>query len=310
MVIDLVQLRTFLVVAEEQHLTRAAERIHISPSAASNQLKALERMLDAQLFVRTNRNLELTRTGQLLLQKAKAVLSEATELTSFARELSGKIEGHIAIGSSSDPSTSCVGQIIQALRQKNPLISVELLARSSAGTRQGLKTGELDVGFVVGKALDTSFTYYELSNGLFVVAGPVAWKQQIENADLAALARLPWITSTNSSMGYTAMLKQLFEARGLELNTVASFDSASLGRAMLEAGVGLMLIREQDAKRGLEKGTLAVSPIARAQMSLYMVHVASRRNDPLICAMLDAATEIWPDLRIQPSRAHRADPAV
>jgi len=310
MVIDLVQLRTFLAVAEERHLTHAAERLHVSPSAASNHIKALERTLDAKLFVRTNRNLELTRTGQSLLQKAKSVLSEAAEFASFARELSGKVEGHLVVGSSSDPSTSCVGQIVQALRRKHPLISVELRARSSAGTRQGLKTGEIDVGFLVGKAVDASFNYYELRNGRFLVAGPAAWKHEIEIADLAALASLPWITSTDSSMGYSAMLRQLFDERGLELHTVATFDSASLGRAMLEAGVGLMLIREEDAKRGLEKGTLAISPIAQAEMSMYMVHAASRKNDPVICATLAAATEIWPNLKLHAVPSHRVDPAV
>jgi DNA-binding transcriptional LysR family regulator len=310
MVIDLVQLRTFLAVAEERHLTRAAERLHVSPSAASNHIKALERTLGAQLFVRTNRNLELTRSGQMLLLKARAVLSEAAELSSFARELSGKIEGHLVVGSSSDPAASRVGQIVRALRDTHPLISVELRARSSAGTRQGLKTGELDVGFLVGRAVDASLSYHELGNAVFQVAGPVEWKEQIEDADFAALARLPWLTSVDNSMGHTTMLKQLFEERGLELNAVATYDNASLGRSMLEAGVGLMLIRKEHAKLGLKKGSLAVSPIARAEMSMYMVHAASRKNDPLICAILEAATQVWPNLTLQAVRGHRVGPAV
>ncbi len=118
---------------------------------------------------------------------------------------------------------------------------------------------------------------------------------------LADLRRRTWvtraassantITPTSSSMAYTAMLKQLFEERGLELNTVVRFDNAALGRAMVEAGVGLMLMREEHANQGLEQGVLAVSPIARAQFELFMAHLASRRNDPLIRAFLEAATD-------------------
>ena len=89
MQIDLVQLRTFVAVAEEQHLTRAAERLHISQSAASAHVRAVEDRLDTQLFVRTNRSLELTRAGQLLLAKAKILLNEAAIFISFARELRG-----------------------------------------------------------------------------------------------------------------------------------------------------------------------------------------------------------------------------
>jgi DNA-binding transcriptional LysR family regulator len=99
------------------------------------------------------------------------------------------------------------------------------------------------------------------------------------------------------------MLSQLFDQRGLELNTVARFDNATLARTMLESGVGLTLMRDEQAILGREKGTMAVSPIARAQLQLFMAHLASRRNDPLIVAFLEAATDVWPDLRVTPTHA-------
>lgn len=85
MLIDLVQLRTLVAVAEEQQLT--------SQSAASAHVRAVEEVLDTQLFVRTNRSLELTRPGELMLAKAKIFLNEATVFTSFAREMRGKSKG-------------------------------------------------------------------------------------------------------------------------------------------------------------------------------------------------------------------------
>ena len=103
MLIDLVQLRTFVAVADEQHLTRAAERLHISQSAASAHVRAIEHCLGTQLFVRTNRSLELTRAGQLLALKARALLNEEALFTSFARELRGEIEGQLTIATSSEP---------------------------------------------------------------------------------------------------------------------------------------------------------------------------------------------------------------
>jgi len=267
MQIDLVQLRTFVAVAEEQHLTRAAERLHISQSAASAHVRGVEESLDIQLFVRTNRSLELTRAGQLLLGKAKSLLNDATLFTSFAREIRGKIEGHLVIGSSSEPASSRIGEVVGALRTRHPLISVDLRARPSTGTQQGLKTGEVDIGILLGRPVYAGFTYYELQIVPFRVAGPAAWKEQIESANWAELSSLPWIAPTESSMAYTAMLKQLFDERGLELNTVVRFDNAALGRAMVEAGVGLMLMREEHANQGLEQGVLAVSPIARTNLN-------------------------------------------
>lgn len=297
MLIDLVQLRTFVAVAEEQHLTRAAERLHISQSAASAHVRAVEESLDTQLFVRTNRSLELTRAGQLLMRQAKALLNEAAQFTSFAREIRGKLEGNIVVGASSEPAASRIGEVVSALRAKHPLISVDLRARPSSGTRQALKTGELDIGMLLGRPVDVGFTYYQLATVPFRVAGPAAWKEQIEAADWAQLAGLPWITPSDSSLAYSAMLSQLFGDKGLELNTVVRFDNAALARSMLQAGVGMMLMREDHALQDEREGYLTLSPIAHAEFGLFVAHVASRSKDPLISAFVDAASMAWPDMK-------------
>ncbi|AKQ61531.1 LysR family transcriptional regulator [Bordetella hinzii] len=297
MLIDLVQLRTFVAVADEQHLTRAAERLHISQSAASAHVRAVEDTLGTQLFARTNRNLELTEAGKLLLARAKTLLNEATLFTSFARELNGKVEGKLIVGSTSEPVSSRIGAMIARLRGTHPLIHVDLRARPSSSSREGLHGGELDLGLFLDRPTDPDFTYYQLATIPFRVAGPIAWKAQIEAADWAGLARLPWIAPNENSIAYATMLRQLFDERGLTLNAVAWFDNATLGRAMLEAGVGMMLMREERVRQGVAQGLLAVSPLVETAFPLFLAHLASRRNDPLVDAFLGAAAETWPDMR-------------
>ncbi len=292
MPIDLVQLRTFVAVAEEQHLTRAAERLHVSQSAASAHVRAVEEGLGSQLFVRTNRGLELTRAGQLLLQKAKTLLNEEALFVSFARELRGKMEGHLNVSANSEPGNR-IGEIVAAVRARHPLVTIDLSMRTSAGARQALKSGELDVGVFLGHPGDAAFAFYELMMVKFRVAGPAAWREKIEAANLAELAALAWITPSASSP-YSAMLTQLFGAKGIELNSVIRFENASLGRAALEAGAGMMLLREEHALQGEREGTLAVSPIAHAQFALSIVHLANRAEDPLIKAVIEAASLVWP----------------
>ncbi|GAA4339588.1 LysR family transcriptional regulator [Pigmentiphaga soli] len=250
-----------------------------------------------QLFVRTNRNLELTRAGQLLLARARNLLNEATLFTSFAHELNGKIEGHLVVGSTSEPVSTHIGPVIKALLEAHPLVGVDLRACPSSVAREGLRTGELDIAVMLGHPTISGFAYHELTSIPFRVAGPVAWKERIERADWAELARLPWITPLDSGIAsYATMLQQMFGERGLELNTVARFDNASLGRALLEAGVGLMLMRQSHVERGVEEGRLAASPIAATDFPLHLVHDASRRDDPLIDAFLRAAAQVWPRL--------------
>jgi hypothetical protein len=65
---------------------------------------------------------------------------------------------------------------------------------------------------------------------------------------------------------------------------------------MLEAGVGLMLMREEHVTQGLAHGVLAMSPIASAEFPLFVTHLTSRLNDPLVCTFLAAAAQVWPDM--------------
>lgn len=302
MMIDLVQLRTFVAVAEEQHVTRAAERLHVSQSAASAHVRAIEDSLGMQLFARTNRSLELTRAGQMLLRRAKVLLNDAAEFTSFARDIRGKVEGNLIVGASSDPLSSRIGLVVAGLRAQHPLITVDVCARASAGARQAIRTGEFDIGMLLGRPVDSSFTYYQLTTINFVVAGPAAWKAKIETADWAALAELPWITPSESNLAYAYMMERLFGERGLELNSVVRFDNAALGRALAQAGVGMLLMREEYAMQGVRQGELALSPIARAECPQYIAHLTSRSNDPLIRAFVDAASAAWSDMkRVVPS---------
>lgn len=305
MLIDLDQLRTFVVVAEEQHLTRAAERLHISQSAASAHVRAIEECLGMQLFVRTNRSLVLTRAGQLLANRAKTLLNEEALFKSFARELSGKIEGKLTVGTSSEPGTR-IGEVLAGLRAKHPLVSVDLVARPSTGTRQGLTSGELDAGVLLGRPVDAGLAYYELTTVQYRVAGPVAWKERIDAADWSQLASLPWLTPSGSS-AYATMLAQLFGDRGLELNTVIRFDNAAVGRSALRAGAGMMLLREDHAVQGEQEGYLAVSPIARAEIPLSIAHQTGRTDDPLIQAFLDAARIPWPGMKLVGSQDGRRE---
>jgi DNA-binding transcriptional LysR family regulator len=301
MPVDLVQLRTFVAVAEEQHLTRAAERLFISQSAASAHIRALEERLDNQLFVRTNRSLELTRAGQLLARKARVLLNEEALFASFARELRGKTEGRLVVASSSEIGTG-IGEMLSALRSQHPLVSVELMARASASTHQGLIRGEFDIGVMLGISVDDGLYHYKLTEVPYRVAGPIAWKETIENGDWRDLAALPWLTPSTSS-AHSSMLGRLFGDKGLELNSVIQFDNSWLGRAALQAGAGMMLLREDHAQQGVRDGYLAVSPVAHTTTALTIAHQSGRRDDPLIKAFLGAARMPWPNMALAPLRA-------
>lgn len=297
---DLLHIRTFVTVAEECHLTRAAESLHMSPSTASTHIRALEDRLGTQLFNRKNHQLELTRAGQLLLPRARGLLHQSAEFNAFARELGGKVEGALVVSLLADPANTGIGEILKELRERSPLISIDLRSKHSTAAMQGVKTGEIDIALVTSLPLGADFACYPLRTLRFRIVGPAAWRHRIQTADWNELALLPWVMPNEQGLLASIWLDRQFADRGLAFTTVVRFDNSPLARVLVKAGVGMTLLREEYALQGEREGTLALSPLPTADLSLVAVHLSSRMDDPLVRAFMEAVTSVYPNAVRQP----------
>ncbi|OWT57561.1 LysR family transcriptional regulator [Candidimonas nitroreducens] len=295
--VDLVQLRTFIATAEEQNLTKAAERLHLSLSAASAHIKAVEQNLGVQLFNRINRSLELSPHGEVLLSRAKALLNDASTFSSYARSLSDRVCGRVAVSSIADPADSRIGAIAATVLKQHPLVKMTVHIRHAMGTTEGLKTGELDLGMTLGEAIDPALSYIHLTTFRYRVVGPITWRDRVEDAELASLAMAPWIAFTDKHLAYPKILERLFSGHEFENNVVARTDNHMLARAMAESGIGLTLLPEPRAFDSERAGLLCISRKAIAEYDFFVAYLRNRENDPLIGAVIGAIKKIWPTAR-------------
>ena len=298
--VDLVQLRTFIATAEEQNLTKAAERLHLSLSAASAHIKAVEQNLGIQLFNRVNRSLELSPHGKALLSKAKVLLNDASSFSSYARSLSDQVCGQIAISSIADPADSRIGPITSTILKRHPLVKMNVYIRHAMGTAEGLKTGELDLGMALCQATDPALSYIHLTTFRYRIVGPAAWRDRVEDADLKSLAGEPWVAFTDKHLAYPHILENMFSGLDLEKNVVARTDNHMLARALAESEIGLTLLPERRALDGVQAGLLCISNNAISEYDLFVAYLKNRENDPLIDATIDAIYEVWPDAKPVP----------
>lgn len=147
--IDIRQLRYFVAVAEEEHVGRAAERLHISQSPLSRQIAQLEERLGLTLFERSQQRIRLTRDGQTFLAETRALLTHANRLESLGKRLGRGEEGGLCIGYIENAMHAGVlPNALRVLRVDRPNVHVALYNLSSAEQLEGLRQRSLDIALV------------------------------------------------------------------------------------------------------------------------------------------------------------------
>lgn len=146
---DLRRLRYFVAVAEELHFGRAARRLNVSQPPLSVQVRTLEREIGAPLLIRTQRRVELTEAGRVLLEEARRLLDQAEAAVVHARRAAEGAVGRLAIGFVSTVDYSFLPPLVRRFRQKHPGIALKLLELTGDRQQALLQSGELDLGLSI-----------------------------------------------------------------------------------------------------------------------------------------------------------------
>jgi DNA-binding transcriptional LysR family regulator len=137
-------LRPFVVLAEELHFGRAAQRLHVTQPALSQQVKRLEGQLGIELFARTRASVELTEAGEAILDPARAAVGAAARAEVVAAELAGAESGRLRIGIS--PGTHELAQrVLAELRERRPRLTLDAKQDNSGVLSSDVAAGRLDV---------------------------------------------------------------------------------------------------------------------------------------------------------------------
>jgi DNA-binding transcriptional LysR family regulator len=147
--LDIRQLQYFVTVAEEEHVGRAAERLHISQSPLSRQIAQLEEKLGLTLFERSQQRIRLTRDGRTFLAETQAFLTHAKRLEALAKRLGRGDEGGLCIGYIENAMHAGVLPAgLRTLRATRPTVHVALYSLHSSEQLEGLRQRSLDIALV------------------------------------------------------------------------------------------------------------------------------------------------------------------
>ncbi len=290
---ELYQLRTFVAVAQERSLTRAAERVFTSPPAVSAQIKALEDELGVKLFDRTPRGMALTEAGARLLEEAERTLASAGRMRSAAAQLRGAAQGVVRFGTVSDPIALRLGNVLVALAERHPQITLQLQQGLSSNLLTALQRGELDCAYAM--------TDYEAMDGLQIhrlgvvdlaVAVPRAVAESGLPRTMQELTALPWV-GTPAHCVLRRHLDALFASTGREYQEGMLADTEGSVRSMVASGLGAGIVRLDQALQAERQGELVVWPGWRAHTWICFASPPEAQVSPAVAAVRSAVQEAW-----------------
>lgn len=253
------QLRIFVAVAEQQHVTRGARSLHLAQSAASTAIAHLEAHFATQLFDRVGRNVVLTKAGKLLLTEAAAILSRVDNAERAMLELSGLRRGTLNVQASQTIAGYWLPRHLLAFRRAYPDIDVKLSIANTAQVAVAVREGIADLGFVEGDVDDAKIAAQPIAKDsmVLVVGRDHAWSSR-RQVVAGELATTEWVLREKGS-GTRSVFEAAVRKAGLDpdaLRVIMELPSNDAVRAAVEAGMGATVISASVAASAIEAGLL------------------------------------------------------
>ena len=258
---ELRHLRYFVVVAEELHFRRAAERLHMSQPPLSQQIRALEEEIGVQLFTRNQRRVELTAAGAAFLVRAREILAAVEDAARQARRVQRGEVGRLAVGFVGSAMYSFVPELLQAFREQSPDITLRLQELDTTEQLRQLEDGRLDVGFIRAPRSHPVLTFETLLREPVVAAlpdlHPLAAQMTLTLEDLRGE---PLVLLTRAvAPGLRGALDFAIERLGGEDNIVQEAAEMQTVIGLVAAGVGVSVV--PDSVRALMRRGVSYRPL-------------------------------------------------
>lgn len=286
------QLRTFLTVADEGHLTRAAEKLFTSQPAVSSHIRALEEELGVRLFERTTKGMILTSAGSALQEEARRIVEATRKLKHTAESLRNTVAGELVFGLNNRPEILRLVPILRTLTTAHPDLRFEMLNGSSGVILQGLDEGNISVGFFEGTCNNQKIAFHPLTNVELCLVAPAAWQDELLSPDWKLLEQRPWIF-VSPMCSYFRTIEHICREQGLQIQPRFRANEDLTAVHLVADGLGITISSRAQIAMYPEPEKLFVLPHFRASVQLCLGYLASRAEDPAIRAVREAVLRVW-----------------
>ncbi|MBX6356694.1 MAG: LysR family transcriptional regulator [Micromonosporaceae bacterium] len=278
---ELRQLEYFVAVAEEANFTRAAERVRISQSGVSAQIRQLERELGATLIDRSTRTARLTAAGRAALDHARAALAAAGAVRQAVGEVTGLLRGRITVGMVTGCTVTPLFEALAAFHRAHPGVEVTLVEENSDRMVEGVRTGALDLALIgVAEATPVGLNALTIvSERLVALVPPDHPLAGRPSVTLAEVGEHPVICMPEGT-GIRAVFDRCCAARRVQPVIAVQASAADSIVDLAARGLGVAILTESMAQQYRER--LRVLGISDADIPALLALVWSATPGPAL----------------------------
>ncbi|MFN8598076.1 MAG: LysR family transcriptional regulator [Anaerolineae bacterium] len=255
--VQLSELRVFVIAAEELNFSRTAERLHLSQSAVSQNIQSLERLFAVELFIRQGRSVRLSEAGQALLPLAQEVVNAVGRMSEVMNGIEGQVAGELIVGCSTTSGKYLLPNLVAAFRHSYPLVRVGIKVMSRDEVINRLIDGRLSLGVTSQKIDQRDLEYVPFFEDRVILIVPAQHHWAAYGRALPAdLVDEPIILREDKAGTMQVLLEGLAQ-HGITLdmlNPIMEIGNAEAIEMAVEEGLGIAFVSELAAARGLALG--------------------------------------------------------
>jgi DNA-binding transcriptional LysR family regulator len=278
---ELRQLEYFIAVAEEANFTRAAERVHISQSGVSAQIRQLERDLGATLIDRSGRAATVTTAGAAALEHARAALACVDAVRKAVDEVTGLIRGRLTVGMINGCTITPLFEALAAFHRIHPGIEINLYEDNSDRLIEGVRTGATDLALIgASGAPPTGLEALPIIRERLVAAvppeHPLARRRRVTLADISAFP----IVCLPQGTGIRAVFDQACEIAGQQPDIALRASAPAAVADLAIRGLGIAILTESMAAN--HEGRLTALDIDDVETPAVLALIWARTPNPAL----------------------------
>lgn len=284
--LDSHRLNIFLKIAELKSFSRAAHELYLTQPTVSQHISALEQYVGLPLFDRSDRDITLTKAGELLYIYARQIMALQDEAVQALDHFRGKKSGHLTIGASTIPGEYVLPPLLGDFKAGFPDIQITMRIADTAVIVEELVTRSIELGIVGARIKDERLQYAKLADDelvLIVPRGHRWWAKK--EIPLEELVQEPLVMRERGS-GSRMSLEHNLQDAGIkpdQLKVNAEMGSTAALKHAVRSGVGIAFISRRAVVDEVAHGLLRILPLSGLTISraFYMVNDRKRTLSPL-----------------------------